>query len=311
MTRLYQGPVFSLPMFFNSDQSLDITALENYTHKICNVPDLQAVYSMSYNTRYMQLSDEEIISVNKLIYSICESYSVPFICGHPITCTQNALLDYLRKLDLAGKATVSVLYPERYFNIKDQLLEYHLAPVSLGYDVLIHEMKLVSGFDGSLVDWDLNLLDELVSHQKVIGLKEDSKNDAIAGPLLNRFSKTKNIIIAGGGKRRAMALREKGIKTWLNGSFMMFPELSGYFMQAWQNNDEDALEQYIELIETPLFDGIINVYGWHVGHKAVLAARGFCELEERSPMPVVNQNEMNNILQSVRTIEGNLRMLLS
>lgn len=311
MTKLFRGPVFSMPMFFNSDQSLDIKALEIYTHKICNVPDIQAVYSMSYNTRYMQLSDDEIVFVNTLIYNICESYSIPFICGHPITCTQNTLLDYLRKLDLAGKATISVLYPERYFNIKDQLLEYHFAPVSLGYNILIHEMKLVSGFDGSLVDWDLNLLDELLSHEKVIGLKEDSKNDAIAGSLLDGFSKTKNIIIAGGGKRRAMTLREKGIKTWLNGSFMMFPELSGHFMKAWNNNNEDALEQYIELIEAPLFDGIINFYGWHVGHKAVLAARGFCELEERSPMPVVSQKEMNNILQSVRTIEENSRMLLS
>lgn len=311
MAKLFKGPVFSLPMFFKSDGSIDIASLESYAHKICNISDIQAVYSMSYNTRYMQLSNDEIIYINRLIYSICESYSVPFICGHPITCTEDELTNYLKKLGLAGKITISVLYPERYFNIPKQILDYHLAPVSLGYDVLIHEMKLVSGFDGSLVDWNLNILSKLLSHDKVTGIKEDSKNDVIARSMLRTFSKKKNIIIAGGGKRRAMNLRREGLETWLNGSFMMFPELCGAFMTAWRNNKEDELSRYIELIEAPLFDRIINKYGWHVGHKAVLAARGFCKLAERSPMPVVPQKEFAGIQQSVQVIEENCKALLS
>ena len=310
MAKLFQGPVFSLPMFFKSDGSLDIASLENYTHQICSLNDVEAVYSMSYNTRYMQLSIDEIIFINKLIFSICETYSVPFICGHPITCTKDGLRDYLRKLNLAGKATISVLYPERYFNIPSPLLDYHLAPVELGYDVLIHEMKLVSGFNGSLVDWDLQILKELLSNKNVIGMKEDSKNNDLARPLLQTYSSTKNIIIAGGGKRRALELRSEGLNTWLNGSFMMFPELCSAFMEAWRNNDELSLDRYIELVEAPLFDGIINRYGWHVGHKAVLAARGFCELVERSPMPVVSSTEMLQITQSVKAIEEKSRNLL-
>jgi dihydrodipicolinate synthase/N-acetylneuraminate lyase len=244
MHKKYDGPVFSVPMFFNEDHSIDYRSLENYLLKISNMSCVQAIYSMSYNTRYMQLSFDEVIQVNQFISKICSDRSVSFICGHPITCTEADLIKYAEKLDLSGQATMSVLYPERYFGINKVLYEYHQAPISLGYDILIHEMKLTSGFDGSLIDWQIDNLSTLLEHPKVTGIKEDSKNDDIATEMISRYGNDKNIIVAGGGKRRAMQLRSVGLRTWLNGSLMMFPEIGDRFMRAYNECDQQFLTRF-------------------------------------------------------------------
>ena len=306
MIRPFKGPIFSCPMFFDDDLNIDYKSLEAYLTKICSLKDVNALYSMSYNSRYMQLSEKEICDVNRFIYSICKAFSVSFICGHPITCTKDSLLTYADNLDLAGEAALSILYPERYFGIAEALIEYHLAPISLGYEVLVHEMKLISGFDGTLIDWDLSVLDSILKHDMVTGIKEDSKNDDISIPLIKKYANKKNIIIAGGGKRRAMALEKYGIQCWLNGSFMMFPELYEPFMSAWNSKNTNFLNKYIEIVEAPLFAEVLNRYGWHVGHKAVLAARGFCALNERSPMPVLQAKDFAIVKEKVFQIEKNI-----
>jgi len=258
----------------------------------------------------MQLSDEEIIHINQVAYSICSDKNIPFICGHPFTSTKDTLLRYCEKLNLAGKASISVLYPERYFGIKKALIDYHTAPISLGYDVLIHQMKLVSGFNGSLIDWEQIVLENLLNNKQVIGMKEDSKNDLIAIPFIKKFADIKNIIVAGGGKERAMSLRKHGLKSWLNGSFMMFPEMCPYYMKALENNDQEFLNNYIEKVERVLFREVVGKYGWHVAHKAVLSIRGFCKYVERPPMPVLDFNEMDNVKLIVNKIENNLEKIV-
>ena len=68
--------------------------------------------------------------------------------------------------------------------------------------VLVHEQKLVSGFDGSLINWPEDLLIKIFKDKNVIAVKEDSKNDEITS-IVMRLSKEFNfdMIVAGGGKK--------------------------------------------------------------------------------------------------------------
>ena len=305
-----KGPVFSVPMFFDGRDNIDYDSLGRYVETICKYDSIQAIYSMAYNTRYCQLTDVEVFQVNKFLYDIINKLGKLFIYGHPVNATSYHLKKYCELFSDLENSYISILYPERYFGITDAVLDYHLVPSEFGIPVIVHEMKLVSGFDGSLIDWPFELLDEVLSFDGVKGIKEDSKNDEISKYILQKYSNKKDVIVAGGGKIRAMELRKHGLKTWLNGSLMMFPELTNYFCSAFDAHDDKLISNYVDFVERPLFEKIVARYGWHVAHKAVLAVRQFCEYRERSPMAKLSDSAIDGIRIEVAKIEENIERYL-
>ena len=101
------------------------------------------------------------------------------------------------------------------------------------------------------------------------------------------------MILAGGGKRRALPFIANGLTCWLNGSLMLNPRAAGKVNSAFLEGDGDTVEKYINTVERPYFDDFISKVGWHVGHKAALHIAGFCQLAERRPMPVLGSAEVS------------------
>lgn len=292
-------------MFFKKDKSIDFISLKNYINKCLDNPGIDVIYAMSYNTRLRQLSLHEIIEVSKVCCELANSRGKKAIIGHPYTITNNELHNYCQIVKEFNPFAISVLYPERYYGKNKPLVDFYSVPKLSGLNVLVHEQKLISGFNGSQIDWPDSLINDVFSDKNIIAVKEDSKNDLITKKILEISKKSNlNVIVAGGGKIRARKLiKEADLQCWLNGSLMLFPEIADKVIDAYLNNEKNLMNWYEKNIEIPYFDLFIKKVGWHIGHKAALHFLGYCELEERAPMTQMNVEELNeysNLLNELK-----------
>ena len=274
-------------MFFNNDESIDYETLTRYIKDLGTQNHISAVYSMAYNTRYKMLSDYELIELNTKIIQLSRDNNMNCYVGHPYTFNKKSLSSYLEEIAKHMPAGISMLYPERYFGINKPILEFLKMPSKLGMKVVLHEMKLVSGFNGELINWPEDLLREVIQLDCLIGIKEDSKDDNVSNFVLEECKKNNvSCILAGGGKSRVLTFIDKGLTTWLNGSTMFCPKAIDVIYPAIIHNQTDIINYYIENIEKPFFNYVVNKYGWHVSHKAACEFFGYGNRYERFPHPI-------------------------
>lgn len=293
--KVFEGAVFSVPMFFEASGKIDFRSLQSYLELCCEQKSIRVLYSMAYNTRYMQLSYNEILQVNKLVCEIASGAGKLSIVGHPLNLTSNELTDYVEAVSSFNPYAFSILYPERYFSNNEAIVDYLNIPQKFSQNLVIHEMQLISGFNGQLINWPTDLLEQAMRLPNCVGIKEDSKDDSITELAIDIASETKtNIILAGGGKRRAIRFLEtRGLKTWLNGSLMLDPKKADKVNSIFLSNDKELIGKYITNIEEPYFDEFIANVGWHVGHKFALSRAGYCENKERAPMPTLSTKNIS------------------
>ena len=280
------GLTVSVPLFFDEYGNVDFRTLENYLHDVCENNYISALYSMAYNTRYRMLSHDETLEVNLRISKFVKSYGKKVYVGHPYVFNEQTLRQYFDKLENQAIDGVSMLYPERYFNISSPIIKFLKMPSDYGLGTVLHEMKLVSGFNGSLIDWPIELLKEVFENVPLLAVKEDSKEDTITLEVL-KLSKKHNVncVLAGGGKRRAMKFFGSGLKTWLNGSTMFLPKLMDNVYLAFIDGQTEYIDWYLNNIEDPFFKNVVDKVGWHLAHKAALQYFGYGSRYERFPHP--------------------------
>jgi len=300
----YPGLTVSIPLFFNKDESIDYQTLNRYIEDLGTQKHISAVYSMAYNTRYRMLSDEEVYSINIKILELTKKHGIECYVGHPYIFDRGRLENYLKEIARFNPAGISMLYPERYYDIDEPVIEFLEMPAKFGMKVVLHEMKLISGFNGDLINWPEKLLRKAIKLDSVIGVKEDSKDDDITLIVLDEC-KNNNVkcILAGGGKLRALKFISKGLNTWLNGTTMFFPEAIDVIYPAVMNRDMETVNYYNENIEKPFFQKIVNKCGWHLAHKAALEFFGYGHRYERFPhatLPIEDFIKLNSIFSAMK-----------
>ena len=282
--KINSGLTVSVPLFFNKDESIDYQTLDRYVKDLSSQSHISAVYSMAYNTRYRMLSDEEVLSLNIRILDMTKDYNLTCYVGHPYIFNRTILHNYLIEIAKHKPAGISMLYPERYYGIDKPLIDFFNMPSNYGLKVVLHEMKLVSGFDGELINWPKTLIQKALGIDSVIGIKEDSKDDHITQIVLDECKKNNlKCILAGGGKTRALKFINRGLDTWLNGTTMFLPKVIDYIYPAIMTNDVNMVNFYVDNIERPFFDEIVKKHGWHLAHKAALEFFGYGYRYERFP----------------------------
>ena len=300
----YPGLTVSIPLFFNKDESIDFQTLDRYIEDLGTQKHISAVYSMAYNTRYRMLSEEEVYSLNIKILELTKKNDIACYVGHPYIFDRRRLEDYLKEISKYKPAGISMLYPERYYNIDEPLLEFLEMPAKFGMKVVLHEMKLISGFHGDLINWPEKLLRKVINLDSVIGVKEDSKDDDVTRLVLDECKKNNvKCILAGGGKLRALKFIGEGLETWLNGTTMFFPQAIDIIYPAVMNRDMETVNYYNENIEKPFFQKIVNKYGWHLAHKAALEFFGYGQRYERFPhafLPAEDFIQLDSILYKIK-----------
>lgn len=306
----FSGLTISVPLFFNQDESIDFSTLDRYLHDVCGNQHIAAIYSMAYNTRYRMLTDNEVVEVNKFITKTCTQFNKKVYIGHPYSFNRDTLENYfnsIQNLDICG---VSMLYPERYFGNDDIIIDFLKLPNKFGLSTVLHEMKLVSGFNGELMNWPKELLRKLFDEINLVAVKEDSKDDEVATEVLKLCKDNEvSFVLAGGGKRRAQKFLNLGIDTWLNGSTMFIPKLIDKTYLAFVRNKVDFIQLYLSEVEDPFFNQIVSKYGWHIAHKAALEYFGYGTRWERFPHAMMAPREyeecksiFSNIADCIRSV---------
>jgi dihydrodipicolinate synthase/N-acetylneuraminate lyase len=299
----YPGLTISIPLFFNKDESIDYVTLSSYISDLGKQNYISAIYSMAYNTRYRMLSEHEVLELNIEVLKLAKENNLECYVGHPYVFDRRRLETYLIEIEKHGPAGISMLYPERYYGIDEPILEFLQLPEKFGMKAVLHEMKLVSGFSGELIDWPEELLRKAIQLESVIGVKEDSKNDDLAEIVLDECNKKgAACILAGGGKLRALKFVNKGLDTWLNGSTMFYPKAIDKIYPAIMHRDENIINFYIDNIEKPFFEDIVKVHGWHLAHKAALQYFGYGQRFERFPHAILPDRDyikLRNIFEGI------------
>ncbi len=307
----YPGLTVSIPLFFNKDESIDYQTLNRYIEDLGTQKHISAIYSMAYNTRYRMLSDEEVYSLNIKILELTKKNGIACYVGHPYIFDRGRLENYLKEIAKFNPAGISMLYPERYYNIDEPLLEFLEMPAKFGMKVVLHEMKLISGFNGDLINWPEKLLRKVIKLDSVIGVKEDSKDDAVTRFVLDECKKNNvKCILAGGGKLRALKFIDEGLDTWLNGTTMFFPKAIDVIYPAVMNRDMETINYYNENIEKPFFQKIVNKCGWHLAHKAALEFFGYGQRYERFPHAILPDKDFIQLSSIFSNIKKSLEKLV-
>jgi dihydrodipicolinate synthase/N-acetylneuraminate lyase len=307
-----KGLTMSVPLFFCQDGGIDYASLGKYITQIGKLNKVAALYSMAYNTRYRMLDFEETIEVNRFLLEKCAEHSIPAYVGHPYIVNEKSLGSYLERIADLQPLAVSMLYPERYFGLDKPILDFLNFPAKFGLSTLAHEMKLVSGFDGELIDWPESLIREAIASDNTVAIKEDSKNDAISSQVL-REAKEHDVtfILAGGGKKRALKFMDEGLETWLNGTTMFLPEATDKIYTAIIEKDMSLVNFYCNNIEKPFFDKVVEPSGWHLAHKAALEYFGFGTRNERFPHAVMPEADYKRYKPVFMSIDSGLAEFMS
>jgi 4-hydroxy-tetrahydrodipicolinate synthase len=301
---LIKGPVFSVITPFKKDnETLDFKSLENYLENVYSAGG-RIFYVMGYNSRFSQLSFEEIKILSTFVTRTVKSFEndTIVIVADPLHCSTSVSIDFCRHAENIGADIISLIFREKFYSNKQVFNHYKACAESTSIGLLVHEMPFISGHGGSTLNWPIELLDCLADIPNIIAIKEDAKNDKYSHDVIQTISDRLSIIISGGGKRQWLQFSKFGCQSWLNGIGVFEPALSIKFYDAYLNGNKGYIKKIIDEIEIPFFEKCINKFGWHLTIKSALEARGQMTRNERMPMLSLNDEEhlyVVNILDSL------------
>lgn len=291
-----KGPVFSIITPFARDESIDYDTLEKYINFLYQ-GGARIFYVMAYNSRFSELTFDEIKALNKFVVEKAKALDSEniVIVADPIHCSTQVSIEFARHAEEVGADIISLIFREKFY-FEDQVYKhYEMVAKSIGIGILIHEMPFISGLGGHTMDWPVSLLDRLADIENIIAIKEDAKNDELTLQIVNKLKNRIAIITSGGGKRQWLAYVEHGCQAWLNGIGVFEPRLATNFYQFYLSGNKDRYMNIINKIEVPFFDTIVKKFGWHLSIKSAMEAYGVMSRYERMPMVPLPDDKHNEV----------------
>lgn len=288
-----RGPVFSVVTpFREKDDSIDYPALENYLDYAFQA-GARIFYVMGYNSRFSELSWDEIKMLNTFVTKTLKSLSedTVVIVADPLHCPTSISMDFCQHAKDIGADMISLVFREKFYSNEQVFKHYQMCADASDIGILIHEMPFISGKGGHTVNWPVELLDRLADIPNIIAIKEDAKEDTYTKDVIDTIKDRLAVIISGGGKRQWLKFADQGCQSWLNGIGVFEPKLAVKFWQAYKQGDQPTWQRIIDEVEKPFFDQGVKIYGWHLTIKAALEIRGFFPRYERMPMLALDDNE--------------------
>jgi 4-hydroxy-tetrahydrodipicolinate synthase len=295
-----EGPVFSILTPFNpKNDEIDFEALENYIRKIFDAGG-RVFYVMAYNSRYSQLTFDEIKILNSFVCRKAKELSSDnvVIVADPPHCATKHSIEFAQHAESCGADMISLIVRERFY-FEDQIYQhFKMINDTSEIGMLIHEMPFLNGLGGPTVNWPLSLLDRVADLSNVIAIKEDAKDDHYSQDAIELLKDRLSIIISGGGKRQWLRFAGQGCQAWLNGIGVFEPRLATTFWDAWNKGDQDIINKIINDIEAPFFEHGVKKFGWHLAIKVALEHFEIMPQHDRMPlMPLPQEQKMFLIKQ--------------
>jgi dihydrodipicolinate synthase/N-acetylneuraminate lyase len=288
-----RGPVFSvITPFRESDDGIDYDSLARYLRLIHDGGG-RIFYVMGYNSRFSELSWDEIRELNEFVIGATKEIDPDsiVIVADPLHCSTAVSLDFALHAQEAGADMISLIFREKFYSNEQVYRHYASIADAINIGILIHEMPFISGHGGHTMHWPVELLDRLADIDNVIAIKEDAKDDDYSHEVISTVRDRVAIVISGGGKRQWLDFAEHGCQAWLNGIGVFEPALATAFWKARQTGDHERCQAIIDDIEVPFFEKVVGPFGWHLGVKGALEARGVMKRYERMPMLALDERE--------------------
>ncbi|GAB4375117.1 MAG: hypothetical protein Kow0075_01300 [Salibacteraceae bacterium] len=297
------GPVYSIVTPFLENEAIDWLNLERYIDA-AYAQGARMFYVMGYNSRFSQLSWEEIKILSQFVVQKAKSIDANnmVIVADPLHCSTRVTIDFCQHAELIGADVISLIVREKYYS-NDQIVS-HFAAVGRHsrIPVLVHEMPFLSGYGGPPVNYDINLLDELADMDHIVAIKEDAKDDAYSREVIEKIKDRVAIVISGGGKRQWLRFADIGCQSWLNGIGVFKPSLASMFYKAYQKGDMAYCHAMIEEVEVPFFEQGVKRYGWHLTIKAAMQAMGWFHRKDRMPLKELGENDYKVVEQLIKSL---------
>lgn len=299
-----RGPVYSVITPFRGDESVDFEALETYL-SLCSQSGAKAFYVMAYNSRYSSLSEKEILELNGFVTRCVRALdpNALVIVGDPLHCSTDTSIAFARRAEEDGADLISLIFREKYYSNQQVVDHYRRCADGSEIGILVHEMPFLSGKDGSIVGWPLDLLDEIADIEQVIAIKEDAKDDEFSRNAVTMLADRLGIIISGGGKRQWLRFQPLGCQAWLNGIGVFDPRIPTRFFKAFETGDSTTVEFILNRIERPFFDNLVGRFGWHLAAKLMIEANGIFQRKERGPMMELSDDAVLSVSEEIREIQ--------
>ena len=237
--------------------------------------------------------------VAKLNYAVSADGFDSYILGIPPTNTIRTIEQIKSLQKIIGKKTnkcVMLLYPERYYDDETIINHFYRCADSSEIPVIIHAMFMRNG-NGGWYDYSAELINKLVEHPNIIGIKEETSELGKAYNVCNQIDTDECVIIAAGGSmRRFNALKPTGIQTWLSGVGNMFPKAELAFRK-----DTSKLS-IIKDFENPMFDVFMKI-GWHKAMREAIRQLAVGCIVNGQPFAKTTSEEcsaITNVLQELK-----------
>lgn len=305
-----EGCVYTVFTPFDENENIDFEALERYITHIYQTGG-RIFYVMAYNSRYSQLTNEEILRLNTFCIRTVKNLDPQnlIVVGDPIHGSTAETKRFARQAKDDGADLVSLLVREKYFS-DDQILDHY---DEVGRDaqigILVHEMPFLSGFDGTQMHWPHSLFKALPKIPQIVALKEDAKDFETTCVALDLEPRIR--VVIAGRKSVFMNYRPHGAKAYLNGVSMLDARIGEAFWKAYVSDDADTIKLILEKIEAPFFDRCTAKYGWHRCNKALLEVAGFMSRRDRMPLKHLSDDEFKDIEIVYRDMMNGIEELLA
>ncbi len=298
-----QGPVYSVMTPFLKNEEIDFLSLENSLQRIYDGGG-RIFYVMGYNSRFSELSWEEIRLINSFVtqkVKAIDSNNI-MIVADPLHCSTKVSIEFARHAQEIGADLISIINREKFYSEEQIYRHYKMIADAVDIGILVHEMPFLNGYGGPVVNWPISLLDRVVDIPNVIAVKEDAKDDAFSKQVIEKIKDRAAIIISGGGKRQWLQFAEVGCQSWLNGIGVFDPRLASKFWEYYQAGNKEAYMRIINEIEVPFFEKGVKKYGWHLTIKAAMEALGVIHRYERMPLMELGAEEAMDVKRLIESL---------
>ena len=290
LSKRIHGPVYSIVTPFKEGDIIDWLALENYLEAAYQ-EGARNFFVMGYNSRFSQLSWEEIKVLSQFVTQKVKSLSPDniVIVADPLHCSTKVSIDFCQHAEDIGADVISLIVREKYYSNDQMISHFEMVAKESAIPILVHEMPFLNGFGGPPVNYNLDLLDQLADMEHVVAIKEDAKNDEYSAQVINKIKDRVSIVISGGGKRQWLQFADIGCQSWLNGIGVFKPALASNFYKAYQEGNLEFCEGLIRDIEVPFFEQGVKKYSWHLTIKAAMQHMGWFHRRDRMPLKELSQ----------------------
>ena len=299
---IIHGPVFPIPIPFNEEEKVDFIALRDYCDHLIKEGARYLLVTVG-TSRFNLLTRDEMLRVNEVVaQSTQETNAMAIAAGPgPSAGSLKENIDFAQKAEEFGAKGIIVMYPERWYADDDVVRFFHGVAEHSNIGVWAHAVPMRDGLGGVNASkiFSPSIVQHIIQHPNLVGIKEENGNRSIYEEILDKSKDQVSVIGAGGAMRRFMKDRPLGATNYLVGVESLKPSLGIQFYKAMMEDRLEDAEKLALNLEDPFFTKAIE-FGWHPSLKTGLSIMKLMHNFERSPFPVLQQNQVNDLTNIIK-----------